>query len=104
MLNNVLREFTNRTIKCIEREILFTFYAKNFEELATPELPAAANAPANADHYMYYRIALYVHGKLVTYSDNSTKEEHLVAMIVTFACEFLIPSMTNLRDLISQIT
>ncbi|KAJ8935233.1 hypothetical protein NQ318_011453 [Aromia moschata] len=31
---------------------------ENFEELATPELPAAANAPANADH-MYYRIALY---------------------------------------------
>ncbi|KAJ8933118.1 hypothetical protein NQ318_005627 [Aromia moschata] len=33
---------------------------ENFEELATPELPAAANAPANANHYMYYRIALYV--------------------------------------------
>ncbi|KAJ8935011.1 hypothetical protein NQ318_020657 [Aromia moschata] len=32
---------------------------KNFEELATPELPAAANAPENADHYMYNKIALY---------------------------------------------
>ncbi|KAJ8955178.1 hypothetical protein NQ318_009072 [Aromia moschata] len=40
-------------------------------ELATPELPAAANAPANADH-IYYRIALYPFLRKASYDKSIT--------------------------------